>query len=348
MAQDRDRRGTRTTQRGTSTSGRAGVRTSSSSSARSARATNDATRDERLESARDAGTTDLSATGAAGTMEPPAGSGIAGSSAEPSPASGRYWSRAQDRLTHGRGAPLSGYGVSTGYSGASGYGAAHDRDVDRGEWGDRERTRPIADLGDRNPSQGFGAPREGGALRSDTDYPRARETADRSWHGGESASAREGRRRWRREPLLAREIMTKNPSCARPESDLREVARIMKDENTGVVPVVDDRGRLQGLVTDRDIVMRSLAEGEDPQRLRARDVMTDDVEAVTPDESVLDVVRLMGDKQIRRIPVVDRDDVVVGIISMADVATRADYDTDLQDALEEISSKRSFWGKLFS
>ena len=141
--------------------------------------------------------------------------------------------------------------------------------------------------------------------------------------------------------------MTKNPKAVRPDNTIREVAQIMRDESTGVVPVVDENGRLQGIITDRDIVMRSIPEGKDPMNMRANELMTDDVEAVTPDESLHDVVRLMGDKQIRRVPVVDQNDRLVGIISMADIATRADYDEDLQEALEDISARRSFWSKLF-
>lgn len=165
--------------------------------------------------------------------------------------------------------------------------------------------------------------------------------------GGASHGESGHRRRWTREPVLARDIMTSNPSAVRPQAALREIARIMRDENTGIVPVCEADGRLLGVVTDRDIVMRTLADDESPLQATARDVMTDDVEAVTPDEELRDVVHLMGERQVRRIPVVERGDRLVGIISMADVATRADYDEDLQDALEEISARRSFWSRLF-
>jgi CBS domain-containing protein len=155
------------------------------------------------------------------------------------------------------------------------------------------------------------------------------------------------RRRWKREPVRARDIMTSSPASVRPDAGLREIARIMRDENTGIVPVCDASGALLGVVTDRDIVMRTLASEESPLDATARDVMTDDVEAVTPDEDLHDVVHLMGEHQVRRVPVVERGDRLVGIVSMADVATRADYDEDLQDALEEISARRSFWSRLF-
>lgn len=155
-----------------------------------------------------------------------------------------------------------------------------------------------------------------------------------------------GRRRWQREPLTAREVMTRNVRTARLDSPVRDVAQIMKDEDCGVVPVVNDHGALVGIVTDRDLVVRGFTGGKTPDQLRVSDVMTDDVEAVTPDENIHDVIALMGRKQIRRIPVVERDDRVVGIISMGDIANRADYDEELQEALDRVSSKRSFWSRL--
>ncbi|HUM10642.1 MAG TPA: CBS domain-containing protein [Myxococcaceae bacterium] len=108
---------------------------------------------------------------------------------------------------------------------------------------------------------------------------------------------------------------------------------------------MDGAGRLQGILTDRDIVVRGLVDlgGE----RRTEDVMTDDVSAVMEDEPLTSVLDLMGSRQIRRVPVVDRNDRLLGIISMADIANRADYDEDLQDAFERISSRRSFWS-LFS
>ncbi|AKI98547.1 CBS domain-containing protein [Archangium gephyra] len=153
--------------------------------------------------------------------------------------------------------------------------------------------------------------------------------------------------RWKREPLNAREIMTRNVKSAQLDSSLREVARIMKDEDCGVVPVVDKQGRLRGLITDRDLVIRTLAEGRPPDTLHARDIMTDDVEVVTPDEDIHSIIALMGRRQVRRVPVVEKDDRLVGIISMADIATRADYDEELQDALDHISARRSFWSRLY-
>lgn len=155
----------------------------------------------------------------------------------------------------------------------------------------------------------------------------------------------QGRRFWQREPLSARDVMTRSPRTVTRQSPIREAALVMRDENCGVVPIVDAAGRLEGILTDRDIVVRGLV--DEGLLRRIEEVMTDDVSAVTEDEPLTSVLDLMGRKQIRRVPVVDRNDRLLGIISMADIANRADYDEDLQDAFERISSRRSFWS-LFS
>lgn len=148
-------------------------------------------------------------------------------------------------------------------------------------------------------------------------------------------------RGWQREPLAARDVMTRNPRTVTRGGTLRDAAVIMREENCGVVPVVDSLGRLQGILTDRDIVVRGIT--EDLRTSSVEDVMTDEVSAVTEDEPLISILDLMGRRQIRRVPVVDRNDRLLGIISMADIATRADYDEDLQDAFLRISSRRSFW-----
>lgn len=155
-------------------------------------------------------------------------------------------------------------------------------------------------------------------------------------------------RLWDREPVTARDIMTPHPKAVRRDATLRDVAQIMKDENCGVVPVVDENQRLIGLITDRDMVMRTFNEQKPWISLKAGEVMTDEVEAVTPDTSVREIIHLMGKKQVRRVPVVDPTDRLAGMISMADVATRANEDDDLQDALDRISKRRSFWSRLWS
>jgi CBS domain-containing protein len=166
--------------------------------------------------------------------------------------------------------------------------------------------------------------------------------------GEERRQQREfGRRRWQREVMTAGEIMTARVRCVSPETALDEVAGVMREENVGVVPVIDARRRLVGMVTDRDLVVRAAADGRGFSSTHVSEVMTDEVDAVTADEPVPAVIELMGKRQVRRVPVVDRDDRLVGIIAMADIATRADFDEELQDALQRVSSRRSFWSRVF-
>jgi CBS domain-containing protein len=224
-------------------------------------------------------------------------------------------------------------------------------DQGRDDWNRRESTRsdPYRDRWAAERSA------QSGATGMKPVYPATQATfgfggeEERVADWGETERDRDqgqGRRFWQREPLAARDVMTRNPRTVSRQSVHREAAEIMRDENCGVVPVVDASGRLEGILTDRDIVVRGVAHDR-AHELHIEDVMTDDVSAVTEDEPLTSVLDLMGRKQIRRVPVVDRDDKLLGIISMADIANRADYDEDLQDAFERISSRRSFWS-LFS
>lgn len=233
-----------------------------------------------------------------------------------------------------------------------GYGGEERADVQgpRAEPYRDERSRlheGMQRMGDRARE---GMRRVGERFRDERQHPgdRIREERSQYYTAGTTgrADTSTGRRRWQREPLTARELMTRNVRTARLDSPVRDVAQIMKDEDCGAVPVVNAQGALVGIVTDRDLVVRGFTGSKTPDQLRVSDVMTDDVEAVMPEESIHDVIALMGRKQIRRIPVVERDDRIVGIISMGDIANRADYDEELQEALDRVSSKRSFWNRL--
>src|SRR5438128_7659420 len=120
-----------------------------------------------------------------------------------------------------------------------------------------------------------------------------------------------------------RDVMTRNPECVTEKDSIREVARIMKDADTGVVPVVDGR-KIIGMVTDRDIVVRCIAEGKNPLEARVNEVMTKSVRKVQEDATINDVIGLMSSSEIRRVPVVNRNDEIVGIVSMGDVAEKTD------------------------
>jgi CBS domain-containing protein len=107
------------------------------------------------------------------------------------------------------------------------------------------------------------------------------------------------------------------------------------------------RGRLIGLITDRDIVIRAVAENKDCASTRAEDIMSVDIATARPNDRVVDVIQKMGNKQVRRIPVVNENGYLVGNISMADVAVETHNDRELSSALEDISKGSSFWNRIF-
>jgi CBS domain-containing protein len=137
--------------------------------------------------------------------------------------------------------------------------------------------------------------------------------------------------------------MTKSVRTATREMSLREVAAMMRDGDMGAVPVVDG-GKLIGIVTDRDIVVRAVAESKSADT-PIGEVMTTDLFTVAPDDFVFEAIRLMGDQQVRRIPVVSEDGSLAGIIAMADVALEMEDEQEIASTLEEISSGSAFWSK---
>lgn len=116
------------------------------------------------------------------------------------------------------------------------------------------------------------------------------------------------------------EIMTRDVHIASPHDTIATVARQMADNDIGFLPV-GENDRLVGMITDRDIVVRCVADGRDDKTL-VRDIMTADVKYCFDDDEVADVARNMADEQIRRLPVIDRDKRLVGIVSLADAARR--------------------------
>ena len=139
------------------------------------------------------------------------------------------------------------------------------------------------------------------------------------------------------------EIMTRDVRTATREMTLRDVAAMMLEGDMGSVPVVEN-GRLIGIVTDRDMVVRCLAENRGPETL-VSEAMTTEIFSVKPDDFAFEAVRLMGDKQVRRIPVVAEDGKLAGIISMADIALETEDELEIAETLEEISSGSAFWSK---
>lgn len=143
--------------------------------------------------------------------------------------------------------------------------------------------------------------------------------------------------------MRCREIMTKSVRTATPSMSLQEVAVLMREGDMGAVPVVED-GKLIGIVTDRDIVVRVVAEGKDAST-RVADAMTKELFTVTPDDFVFEAIRLMGDRQVRRVPVINENGDLAGIIAMADVALETEDEREIAETLEEISSGSAFWSK---
>ncbi|HSE31782.1 MAG TPA: CBS domain-containing protein [Pyrinomonadaceae bacterium] len=201
------------------------------------------------------------------------------------------------------------------------------------------------------------------------DYPQDRQ--DR-WRADDSRAYGQRRPSYtsERSRLRCRDIMTRDLAVANRITPLNEVAVMMKQEDTGVIPVVEypatagngkntareetgyeprtyGRGKLLGLITDRDIVIRAVCEDKDCRTTPAEEVMTTDISTARPNDRVVDVIRKMGEKQVRRIPVVGEDNRLLGMISMADVAVETEADQELGEALEDISKGSSFWRQIF-
>ena len=132
-----------------------------------------------------------------------------------------------------------------------------------------------------------------------------------------------------------REIMTSNPSTIEPNQSVVEAARIMKQEDAGVVPVTEN-GRLTGMVTDRDIAIRVVAEGKDPKSTNVGEVASKNLVTLDPEQDLDEALRLMAQHQVRRLPVVEEDGRLVGVVAQADVARKGD-DAKTGQVVQEIS-----------
>jgi CBS domain-containing protein len=122
--------------------------------------------------------------------------------------------------------------------------------------------------------------------------------------------------------MKVRDLMTREPATVGPNATLGEVATLMKQQDCGSVPVVQD-GRLVGIVTDRDMVIRGIAAGHDPRTQRVSAIMSADPVTIGPDKDVADAEKVMADRQIRRLPVVENGK-LVGIIVTAQIARAGD------------------------
>lgn len=208
------------------------------------------------------------------------------------------------------------------------------------EWGGRgERGFGAYDEGMRfaPPPQGWGYGR--GPSRQPTGFG-----AD-GWGSGHSSADVDR--------IRAADIMTPNPEALTPDTPVAEIARRMRDLDVGVIPIVDDdeSSRLQGIVTDRDIAVRVAAEGKDAKKTLARDIMSPDVQCVGESDHIRDVFAVMKRSRVRRVPVVDAEGHLVGIIAQADLAVNyagldLQRETEVEEVIERISEPaRPRWGR---
>ena len=119
--------------------------------------------------------------------------------------------------------------------------------------------------------------------------------------------------------MKVKDVMHKGVSWVQPDASLTAIAKIMKTEDIGAVPV-GENDKLVGMVTDRDIICRGLGNGKKPEKLTAKDVMTKGITYCRENEEVDDAIRIMESKQIRRLPVIDKDKRMVGMLSIGDIS----------------------------
>jgi CBS domain-containing protein len=135
------------------------------------------------------------------------------------------------------------------------------------------------------------------------------------------------------------EVMTKNPVCCLPNDTVIKAAELMKSENIGSIPVIENEQtqKLVGIVTDRDLALKVVAEGRDPKTTKVEAVMTHNVVTCRADDDLQKALDAMAEHQLRRIAVVDNDNKILGMIAQADVATRVDQPEKTAAMVKEIS-----------
>jgi CBS domain-containing protein len=119
------------------------------------------------------------------------------------------------------------------------------------------------------------------------------------------------------------EVMTEGPRTVGLDDTAADAARLMRDEDTGIAPITEEGGKLVGVVTDRDIAVRVVAEGKDAQTTKVSEIASQNVFTVVPQQGLDEAMRLMAEHQVRRLPVVGDDGKLVGIVAQADVAQHA-------------------------
>jgi CBS domain-containing protein len=132
-----------------------------------------------------------------------------------------------------------------------------------------------------------------------------------------------------------RDVMTARPHCAAPDTPLTEVAQLMETQDVGAIPVLDGE-RLAGMITDRDIVLRAIAKERDPRGMATEEISSGELVTVGPDHDLSEALQLMAQHQVRRLPVVDDENRLVGMVSQADIALEA-KDESVGEMLADIS-----------
>jgi CBS domain-containing protein len=138
-----------------------------------------------------------------------------------------------------------------------------------------------------------------------------------------------------------RDLMTRDPQCVTERESLRDAARKMKSQDVGSLPVVQSDGdrKIIGMVTDRDIVVRVLADGRNPEDCVVRDAMSEHIISVHEDDPVDRVFQVMSENQVRRVPVLNQSEEIVGIVAQADIATQSKQQSKVAKTVEEISER---------
>jgi len=131
------------------------------------------------------------------------------------------------------------------------------------------------------------------------------------------------------------DVMTDNPRCVTPETSVSDAAALMESEDIGSLPVLDGE-QLTGMITDRDIVIRAIAKGKDPRGMPVREVASREIVTVHADDDLSEALRLMATQQVRRLPVVDENNRLVGVLAQADLAAAA-KEKSVGEMVEEIS-----------
>lgn len=132
------------------------------------------------------------------------------------------------------------------------------------------------------------------------------------------------------------ECMSRDVTLANPQITIEEAAKEMKTGDFGAIPI-GENGQLLGMITDRDIVVRSIAEGKEPKSTTVREVMSENVASCYEDQDVNEVIETMGERQIRRMPVLNREEKLVGMLAIGDVAQDDSQATASGQALSQIS-----------